>query len=187
MAGPGPRKLPIGIQDFPSLRMDGYLYVDKTALVHRLATLGRVYFLSRPRRFGKSLLLSTLGAYFEGRRELFDGLAIAELESEWLEYPVLRLDLNAERYDSIDSLRAILNRHLERWEARFPEAKPERSPSERFLTVIERAYEQTGRRVVVLIDEYDKPLLSAIGNSALTEDYKLELKAFYGVLKSADA
>jgi hypothetical protein len=181
------RKLPIGIQDFPRLRQEGYLYVDKTALVHKLATEGSVYFLSRPRRFGKSLLLSTLGAYFEGRKELFTDLAIEKLEQDWIEYPVLRLDLNAEKYDSPAALAGILNRHVEQWETRFPEAKTDRSIAERFLAVIERAHVQTGRRVVVLVDEYDKPLLSTIGATALHEEYKSILKAFYGVLKSVDA
>lgn len=181
------RKLPIGIQDFPSLLEDGYLYVDKTAYVHKLATDGKVYFLSRPRRFGKSLLLSTLGAYFEGRKELFQGLAIEQLEQDWIEYPVLRLDLNAEKYDSPEALRAILNRHLEGWEHRYPGGPTDRSAAERFLSVIGRAHDLTGKRVVVLVDEYDKPLLQTIGQVELHEEYKKILKAFYGVLKSADA
>ena len=178
------RKLPIGIQDFPRIRQEGFLYVDKTALVHKLATEGSVYFLSRPRRFGKSLLLSTLGAYFEGRRELFQGLALEQLEEEWIEHPVLRLDLNAEKYDAVSSLDGILNRHLEGWEQRFPGGKPDRSHAERFIGVIERAHEQTGRPVVVLVDEYDKPLLSTIGKPELHEAMKGVLKAFYGVLRA---
>jgi hypothetical protein len=182
------RKLPIGIQDFPSLREDGYLYVDKTALVHKLASEGRVYFLSRPRRFGKSLLLSTLGAYFEGKKELFHGLAIEQLEQDWIEYPVLRLDLNAERYDTPEGLHSILNSHLCRWEERYGcPAADEDTLSRRFVGVIRRAQERTGRRVVVLVDEYDKPLLSTIGKPALHEAMKGVLKAFYGVLKSVDA
>ncbi|MBK8804594.1 MAG: ATP-binding protein [Fibrobacteres bacterium] len=181
------RKLPIGIQDFPRLRQDGYLYVDKTTFVHKLATEGSVYFLSRPRRFGKSLLLSTLGAYFEGRKELFTGLAIEQLEQDWIEYPVLRLDLNAEKYDSPEALQAILNRHLEGWEHRYPGGPTDRSAAERFLGVIERAHERSGKRVVVLVDEYDKPLLSVLSNPELLPEYKDSLKAFYGVLKSSDA
>ncbi|MBK8803417.1 MAG: ATP-binding protein [Fibrobacteres bacterium] len=182
------RKLPIGIQDFPSLREDGYLYVDKTAFVHRLATEGRVYFLSRPRRFGKSLLSSTLGAYFEGRKELFKGLAIEQLEQDWIEYPVLRLDLNAEKYDTPEALLAILNSHVCRWEERFGMPKADEDTlSRRFLGAIQRAREKTGRRVIVLVDEYDKPLLQAIGCPELLEEYKKTIKAFYGVLKSADA
>ena len=181
------RKLPIGIQDFPSLREDGYLYVDKTAYVHKLATEGRVYFLSRPRRFGKSLLVSTLGAYFEGRKELFSGLAIEQLEKDWNPHPVLRLDLNAEHYNSVEALKGILNRHVERWEATYPGGQPDRTLAERFLGVIERAKLQTGRGVVILVDEYDKPLLSVLNKPDLLAEYKDILKAFYGVLKSADA
>ena len=182
------RKLPIGIQDFPSLREDGYLYVDKTAFVYKLASEGRVYFLSRPRRFGKSLLLSTIGAYFEARKELFHGLAIEKLEQDWIEYPVLRLDLNAALYDSPEALNGILNSHLCRWEERFGDPSPdEDSLPRRFLGVIRRAAAATGRRVVVLVDEYDKPLLQTIGKPELHETYKAILKAFYGVLKSADA
>lgn len=185
--GPPLRKLPLGIQDFPRLRNGGNLYVDKTALVYKMVTEGSVYFLSRPRRFGKSLLVSTLGAYWEGRRELFAGLAIEELEQEWTAYPVLRLDLNAENFTSLDALRTILNRHLESWELRFPPGKADRTPAERFLGVIERAYAQTGQRVVVLVDEYDSPLLSVLDRPELLAEYKAELKGFYGVLKSADA
>jgi hypothetical protein len=181
------RKLPIGVQDFPSLREDGYLYVDKTALVYQLATENKAYFLSRPRRFGKSLLISTLGAYFEGRRECFEGLAIAELEDAWTEYPVLRLDLNAERYHQPESLHAILNAHLERWELLYGSVGVERSLPERFFGVIEKAHLQTGKRAVVLVDEYDKPLLTTLDNPELLAEMKAILKPFYGVLKSADA
>ncbi len=182
------RKLPIGIQDFPRLREEGYLYVDKTAYVHRLAEEGSVYFLSRPRRFGKSLFLSTLGAYFEGRKELFHGLTIEHLEEDWFEYPVLRLDLNAELYTTTEALQGILNSHLCRWEERYGAPRPdEESLSRRFLGAIRRAEAATGRRVVVLVDEYDKPLLQTIGMPELHETYKQILKAFYGVLKSADA
>lgn len=187
MARPQLRKLPIGIQDFPRLRSEGYLYVDKTALVHKLATEGSLYFLSRPRRFGKSLLISTLGAYFEGRRELFEGLAIAELEAEWIAHPVLRLDLNAEQYDSVEALRGILIRHLREWEERFGTGYPDESLATRFVGVIRRAHERTGQRVVVLVDEYDKPLLSVLHRPGLLGAYQEMLKAFYGVLKSADA
>lgn len=181
------RKLPIGIQDFPRIRQEGYLYIDKTALVYKMVTEGSVYFLSRPRRFGKSLLCSTLGAYFEGRKELFTGLAMEQLEHDWIEYPVLRLDLNAEKYADAEGLRSIITRHLRLWEERFGAPLSDESFSDRLLGVIRRAYQQTGRRVVVIVDEYDKPLLSALGNEALLNEYKSELKAFYGVLKSADA
>lgn len=107
---------PIGIQNFESLRRDGYFYVDKTALIYQMAKTGRYYFLSRPRRFGKSLLISTIEAYFRGKKELFEGLAIEKLEKEWLEYPILHLDLNIEKYDTVNSLDKILNKHLSDWE-----------------------------------------------------------------------
>ncbi len=181
------RKLPIGIQTFSDIRTQGYLYVDKTALVWQLANIGKPFFLSRPRRFGKSLLLSTLEAYFEGKKELFEGLAIEKLEDKWEKYPVLHMDLNAEKYDTIESLNAILSNQLTQWEAIYGKGKDETTLSNRFKGVIQRAYEQMGKGVVVLIDEYDKPLLQAIHNKELMEAYRVILKAFYGVLKSKDS
>ena len=177
---------PIGIQNFEKIRKDGYLYVDKTALVYQLANTGSYYFLSRPRRFGKSLLLSTLEAYFQGKKELFEGLAIANLEKEWMEYPILHLDLNAEKYSDAGALESILRRFLNLWEDRWGKDDREITPSDRFTGVIRRAYEKTGRRVVVLVDEYDKPLLQALENAELQEAYRAILKAFYGVLKTMD-
>lgn len=180
------RKLPIGIQTFEDIRNDGYLYVDKTALMWTIANIGKPFFLSRPRRFGKGLLISTFEVYFKGRRELFTGLAVEELEKKWEEHPVLHLDLNARKYTTPADLDAILNQHLERWEAVYGEEKRDRASEERFAYVIRRASEQTGKGVVVLVDEYDKPLLQAIQNEPLLESYCSTLKAFYGVLKSAD-
>ncbi|MBQ3190662.1 MAG: ATP-binding protein [Bacteroides sp] len=180
------RKLPIGIQTFSDIRTQGYLYVDKTALVWQIANSGKPYFLSRPRRFGKSLLLSTFEAYFEGRKDLFEGLAIEQLEEKWEKHPVLHLDLNARKYEHPEDLVAMLNQYLEKWEARFGDEKKGRAPEERFEYVIRRAYEQTGKGVVVLVDEYDKPLLQCLHNEELLEAYRSMLKAFYGVLKSAD-
>ena len=180
------RKLPIGIQTFEDIRNDGYPYVDKTALMWTIANIGKPFFLSRPRRFGKGLLISTFEVYFKGRRELFTGLAVEELEKKWEEHPVLHLDLNARKYTTPADLDAILNQHLERWEAVYGEEKRDRASEERFAYVIRRASEQTGKGVVVLVDEYDKPLLQAIQNEPLLESYRSTLKAFYGVLKSAD-
>ena len=180
------RKLPIGIQTFEDIRNDGYLYVDKTALMWTIANIGKPFFLSRPRRFGKGLLISTFEVYFKGRRELFTGLAVEELEKKWEEHPVLHLDLNARKYTTPADLDAILNQHLERWEAVYGEEKRDRASEERFAYVIRRASEQTGKGVVVLVDEYDKPLLQAIQNEPLLESYRSTLTAFYGVLKSAD-
>lgn len=180
------RKLPIGIQNFEDIRNQGFLYVDKTALIYKMVTTGKPYFLSRPRRFGKSLLLSTFEAYFQGKKELFKDLAIEKLETDWLEYPVLHLDLNAEKYTSSEALTFILERHVNTWEDTWGKDTRENTLSDRFIGIIMRAYEKTGRQVVVLIDEYDKPLLQTFGNEELQSDYQKTLKAFYGVLKSAD-
>ena len=179
------RQLPVGIQSFEVLRTDGCLYVDKTAMIYRIASTSIPYFFSRPRRFGKSLLLSTFKAYFEGRKDLFEGLAISTLETKWEEYPVLYLDLNAERYESVEYLEAILSDHLHQWEGFFGKDEREETLSRRFSGVIRRAYEKTGKRVVVLIDEYDKPMLSAILDDDLSKAYRSIMKAFYGVLKSS--
>lgn len=179
-------KYPIGIQNFEKLRQDGYLYIDKTGLVYSLVQTSNCYFLSRPRRFGKSLLISILEAYFLGKKELFKGLAIEKLEQEWTVHPVLHLDLNIEKYDSIDNLTDILNVNLKLWEQTYGSNDAETSVSLRFAGIIRRAYKQTGRRVVVLVDEYDKPLLQSIGNKALQEEFRNTLKPFYGVLKSLD-
>ena len=181
------RKLPIGIQSFEDIRNQGFLYVDKTALIYKMATMGKPYFLSRPRRFGKSLLLSTIEAYFQGKRELFKGLAIEKLETDWLEYPVLHLDLNAEKYTSIEALTYILERHINGWEDTWGKDTRENSLSDRFIGVITRAYEKTGRQVVVLIDEYDKPLLQVFNYENLQTEYQKTLKSFYGVFKIADS
>ena len=179
-------KYPIGIQNFGEIRRDGYVYVDKTALAYKMVSEGKYYFLSRPRRFGKSLLLSTFEAYFSGEKELFEGLAVHDLEKEWKVYPILHLDLNSREYKDEASLSAELNRHLEKWEKRYGDDYKDRANEERFLHVIENAFEQTGKRVVILVDEYDKPLLQTIGNKALQEAYRSMLKAFYGVLKTCD-
>ena len=171
---------------FEFLRSEGYLYVDKTELVYRLVTKGKPYFLSRPRRFGKSLLLSTLEAYFKGKKELFEGLAIEKLEQNWFEYPVLHLSLNAEKYDSRERLERMLELQLESWEEMYGVDKGTMTYSGRFITIIRRAYEQTGRRVVVLVDEYDKPMLQTFDKPDLQEDFRKTLTAFYTVLKDAD-
>jgi hypothetical protein len=180
------KNLPIGIQDFEKLRRGNYLYVDKTAYIHQLVTTNCYYFLSRPRRFGKSMLISTLHAYFDGKRELFDGLAIAELEKEWTKYPVLHLDLNIGEYKTGDALRDKLSVHLNEWENLYGKKEYEKSLGDRFAGVIRRACEKTGQPVVILIDEYDKPILQAIDNEELQDDYRSTLKGFYGALKSMD-
>lgn len=177
---------PIGIQNFEKIRQDGYFYVDKTALVYRMVKTGSYYFLSRPRRFGKSLLISTLEAYFQGKKELFEGLAVEKLEKDWIKYPILHLDLNIEKYDTPDSLDKILDSSLTAWEKIYGAEPSERSFSLRFAGIIQRACENTGRRVVILVDEYDKPMLQAIGNEALQKQFRNTLKPFYGALKTKD-
>ena len=180
-------KYPIGIQDFGEVRRGGYVYVDKTAFMHKLVSEGKYYFLSRPRRFGKSLFLSTLKAYFDGQKDLFEGLAVSRLEHEWQRYPILYLDLNSREYKDEASLEAELNRHLEGWEKRYGDEYKVRAAEERFIHVIDNVYEKTGLRAVILVDEYDKPLLQSIGNDALQAAYRNKLKAFYSVLKTQDA
>lgn len=182
----GNKIYPIGIQNFEKIRKGGYLYIDKTALVYQLVKTGSYYFLSRPRRFGKSLLLSTFLAYFQGKKELFKGLAMEKLEKEWIEYPIFHLDLNIEKYDEPESLNRILNDHLMRWEEQYGSRPSETSFSLRFAGVIHRACRQTGQGVVILVDEYDKPMLQAIGNEALQKEFRNILKPFYGVLKTMD-
>ena len=177
---------PIGIQNFEKIRLGDYFYIDKTEIVYRLVKTGSYYFLSRPRRFGKSLLISTLEAYFQGKRELFQGLAMEQLEKEWLQYPVLHLDLNIGKYDTPDSLDQILEKNVATWEALYGTGIAESTLALRFAGVIERACKQTGRRVAILVDEYDKPLLQAIGNHELQHAFRSTLKPFYGVLKTMD-
>lgn len=179
-------KYPLGIQNFEKIRNDGYLYLDKTAMIYNIVKDGSYYFLSRPRRFGKSLLISTLEAYFKGRKELFKGLAIEKLEQEWRESPVLHLDMNARNYANKEALLAELNKHLEMWEAEYGDEYKDRAPEERFQHVIMNAYKKTGQKVVILVDEYDKPLLQAVNDKPLQDDYRATLKAFYGVEKSMD-
>ena len=177
---------PVGIQNFESLRRDGYFYVDKTAKIYELAKTGRYYFLSRPRRFGKSLLVSTLEAYFQGKRELFEGLAIEGLEKEWKDYPVIHLDLNAKKFDTEEDLIRLIDRQLLVYESVYGSVPTDVTIDDRFVSLIRNAAEKSGERVVILVDEYDKPMLQAIGNDGLQSQYRNTLKAFYGVLKSMD-
>ena len=180
------RKLPIGIQTFEKIREGNYVYVDKTEWVWRMASLETPFFLSRPRRFGKSLLLSTFEAYFKGRKDLFKGLAIERLEQDWIEYPVIHLDLNAKKFDTGEDLIRLVDRQLLVYEAIYGSSDADETIDDRLFTLLRLICEQTGKRVVVLVDEYDKPLLQSFDNEKLQEEYRLMLKAFYGVLKSAD-
>ncbi len=179
-------KYPIGIQNFEEIRTKGFAYVDKTRLLYKLVDEGKYYFLSRPRRFGKSLLLSTIESFFQGRKDLFEGLAVEKLESKWESHPIMHLDLNTERYDTKEALDNRLSLALSGWEELYGSNPNEKSLSSRFEGVIARAAKHTGRQVVILVDEYDKPMLQAIGNEALQAEYRATLKAFYGALKSCD-
>lgn len=190
------RKIPIGIQSFEDLRRKNFLYVDKTLYAFKLANLGKVYFLSRPRRFGKSLFLSTLKAYFLGQKELFKGLYIekaeekrAEIEKNeaWGEYPVFYLDFNVGRYDLDGALAESLDYFLKKEEKLYGLKNEGDSFGKRFQSLIETAYNKTGKQAVILVDEYDKPLLQTMGvNEALNEEYRNTLKAFYSVIKTCD-
>ena len=191
-----PRKLPIGIQSFEKLRRDEYLYIDKTPFIWKLVQTSSPYFLSRPRRFGKSLFLSTLAAYFRGQKELFKGLYLEKAEEEqaaqenriaWQTYPVLYLDFNTKNYTDEQALVDILNLHLDEWEAHYSIPKTSAAPEDRFRLLTAALFKQTGKQVVILVDEYDKPLLQTMGvNEALNEQYRNELKAFYSVIKTCD-
>lgn len=179
-------KYPIGIQDFEDLRRNGYKYVDKTNFVYKLADEGKYYFLSRPRRFGKSLFLSTLEAYFQGKKELFDGLAISDLETEWKKYPIFHIDLNTANFREKDSLYNVLNDYLTGWEEKYGTRESEATLALRFKGVIARAAEKEGCGVVILIDEYDKPILQTLRDPELQAEHRAQLKAFYSVLKTQD-
>ena len=192
-------KFPIGIQDFQEIINGGYAYVDKTALVYDLVENGKVYFLSRPRRFGKSLLVSTLEYYFRGRKDLFRGLAIDQMETEWEEYPVFHIDFNSTNFQEGMALQAKLNAYVLDWEREYGFASdPALSVGDRFTRLLAHVHRTTGKRSVVLVDEYDKPLLDVLdtgatmrdgnGNEVLIEDYNRNvLKGFYSTFKAADA
>lgn len=188
---------PIGIQDFASIINDGFVYVDKTDMVYELTKDKGVYFLSRPRRFGKSLLVSTIKYYFEGRHDLFKGLKIESLEKKWETYPVFEIDFNGSNYTEADALEQTLNGYLVKWEQQYGVKPATDQPGRRLADVLHQAHVQTGKTCVVLVDEYDKPMLDAMDtglktrvgdNEVLIEDYNCEtLKAFYSVFKLADA
>ena len=184
------RNMPIGIQSFSSMIEGNYVYVDKTHFIPNLEKLGRAYFLARPRRFGKSLFISTLQAYFEGRKELFKGLSIERIKAEkceeWQKYPVLKLDLNAKEYTEKEHLKTILNDHIEEWKKDYNVQFDAKEPDSAFAKIIKHLYEKFNKRVVVLVDEYDKPLIATLENEELQEQYRATLKAFYSVIKSSN-
>ena len=181
------RKMPIGIQDFTKLREDGFVYVDKTAIMYNLVQTSSPYFLSRPRRFGKSLLVTTLEAYFLGKKELFKGLAIENLEKDWITYPVLKFSLAAGEFTKPDGLRDALRNTLEEFEKKYDLQNDETALPMRFKNALKNAVAKTGRKVVVLVDEYDNPLLKNInGNSEQGEENRALYKGFFSVLKDCD-
>ena len=179
------RIYPIEIQNFEDLRNNNNnVYVDKTELIYRLANTNKVYFLSRPRRFGKSLLISTLDAYFRGKKDLFQGLAMERLEKEWNVYPVLHIDFSMTKYTALSDLVGQLNLNLYDWEKLYGKEEMEETPAERFRGVIRRAYEKTGKPVVVLVDEYDAPLLDSNHLPELQNDLREEMRKFFSPLKA---
>ncbi|MFC2412783.1 MAG: AAA family ATPase [Bacteroides sp.] len=191
------RVLPIGGQDFSDLRRNGFIYVDKTHFVADLVSASKYYFLSRPRRFGKSLFLSTLKAYFEGKKECFEGLYLEKWEEAqaaqggreaWQQYPVLYLDLNAKNYESRENLENVLDRHLLIWENKYGVKEKRVDLEDRFQSLLRYIYETTHQQVIVLVDEYDKPLLLTLeeGLEDLNNEYRRILKGFFAVLKSGD-
>ena len=189
-------KFPIGIQSFSQLIEDGYVYVDKTDLIHRLVKNGKIYFLSRPRRFGKSLLVSTLKCYFEGKKDLFKGLAMEKLETEWAEYPVFHIDFNGSNFTAHGTLEDVLKGTVSTWEKEYGCNTEFNDIGKRFAYVLSQARRRHGRRCVVLIDEYDKPILDVLDTELKVkvgeqdmplEDWHREiLKGFYSVFKAAD-
>lgn len=182
-------KYPIGIQSFDQIIEDGYVYIDKTDLVYRLATEGKIYFLSRPRRFGKSLLVSTLKNYFLGQKELFKGLKIDALEKDWKVYPVFHIDFNGSNFTKQGILENRIGSYISDWEKLYSLESKEIATDlgNRFIRVLRAAHEQSGRRAVVLVDEYDKPVLDVLDvDKNLEEEHRNILKSFYSVFKGAD-
>ena len=181
------RLYPIGIQTFSKIREGNYLYVDKTEYVYRMTHSASSYmFLSRPRRFGKSLLTSTLHSYFSGRKDLFHGLAMEKLEKEWTEYPVLHLDMSTAKHADSEQLLQELNLKLYGYEQIYGRLEEEVNPNQRLMGLIKRAYEQTGKKVVVLIDEYDAPLLDVVHERENLDVLRNIMRNFYSPLKACD-
>jgi hypothetical protein len=180
-------KYPIGIQTFEKIVEGGFVYVDKTELIYKLVNSGEYYFLSRPRRFGKSLLTTTLDAYFTGRKDLFRGLAMEQLETNWVQYPVFHLDFSGESYVNEGTAEAVINKFLTDNEAKYGTDKDETTFGLRLLGLINRAKEQTGQKAVLLIDEYDKPLTDTIDQPDLQDRNRILLQSIYGVMKRADS
>ena len=182
-----PKNLPIGIQTFPDIIEGNYLYIDKTRYIYDLLSSGvRYCFLSRPRRFGKSLLVSTFHSYFEGDRELFKGLAIDSVEKNWISYPVLHFDLSLGKHMDKATLLRFLGKRLEEYEEEYGITKPAVDCNDRLTELIRTAYRKTGRKVVVLIDEYDAPLLDVVHEESMLPELRNVMRNFYSPLKGCD-
>ncbi len=182
----GERKFPVGIETFEKLREQGYVYIDKTELIYKLITSGQYYFLSRPRRFGKSLLLSTIQAYFEGRRELFQGLAIERYEHDWTPHPVFHLNLVGFSGDNVEGLESTLELQFQEWEKIYGSDVSEWTFATRFAGLIERAVKKMGRQAVILVDEYDTPLVANLDDTEAHDRFRNILKPIYSNLKRQD-
>lgn len=180
------RIYPVGIQSFEELRKRGCIYIDKTPFVYKMAHDAKYYFLSRPRRFGKSLLVNTLKCYFEGKRELFEGLAIAELETEWAQYPVMRFDFSGGKYETREQLEEYISYTLGELEQQYGLSQKELHINQRFANLVRAAHETTGRQVVVLIDEYDAPMLFHIENETSQDNIRIAMRNLFSPLKSLD-
>ena len=179
-------KYPVGVQTFSEIIRNNYFYIDKTALVHQLVTKAKYVFLSRPRRFGKTLLMSTLEAYFKGQKELFERLAISKLETKWETYPVFRFDLSPTNYDSPKKLISLVTRCLDFIEEQYGLSSNREVISDRFIDLIHQAHKRYEKKVVILIDEYDKPMLDCLQDTKLHEKIKAELRGFYSGIKACD-
>ena len=180
-------KYPVGIQTFDVIREEGYLYVDKTKYIADFRKKGMKYiFLSRPRRFGKSLFASTLQAYFEGRKELFEGLAIADYEKDWVKHPVLHFDMSGAKHFDGEGLKHYLDLQLTPFEELYGRDEKELYPNDRLDGLVKRAHKQTGKKVVVIIDEYDAPLLDVVHEEDELKQLRLIMQNFYSPLKKLD-
>ncbi len=177
-------RYPIGQQSFETIRKEGWLYVDKTRFIETIITFGQYYFLGRPRRFGKSLFLNTLQCFFEGKRHLFKGLYADSMDWEWEPYPVLKLDLNTEKYKTPDALDAVVATHLKEWEEEYGVTPDYDNHATRFRNIIRAAHQKTGKGVVILVDEYDKPLVNNLHNPQNFEYCRDSLAALYSNFKS---
>ncbi len=185
---PDERRYPVGIQTFSEIINNGYVYIDKTDLMWRMTRLSKYIFLSRPRRFGKSLLTTTLCSFFEGRRDLFEGLKVMDLEKEWKKYPVLHIDVSmAKAQENEKELRGALLLQLKPYFKKYGDDPSETTPGKAFSGLIRRAYEQNGFQVVVVIDEYDAPLLEVLHEDERLEGYRRVMQEFYQCLKANEA